>query len=215
MNIVLNLVAVAASVIGAGMALPQAISLFTTRRTDGVSPMWIGVSLAINAWWAAYALAASVTVLLPVAVASFVLYAAIGVIFVRAERDAGRRLAPTIRSMAIGAFALGLGPLPGLVIGGWHTAGIAIGLCYGVQLLPAVIATFRTRELSGVSNGTWILSFVEGLLWLIYGVVIVDGALIAGGVTGVLMAGIILARLDITGHRPFAITASFRPAFAR
>ena len=53
MNIILNLVVVSASVIGAGMAFPQALRLFTTRRTDGVSPMWIGVSLAINAWWTA------------------------------------------------------------------------------------------------------------------------------------------------------------------
>ena len=215
MNIVLNLVVVAASVIGAGMAFPQARSLFTTRRTDGVSPMWIGVSLAINAWWVAYAVAASVAVLLPVAVVSFALYASMAVVFVRAERSAGRRVVSTLGPMAVGAFGLGLGPLPALLIGGWGTAGLAIGLCYGLQLLPAVVAALRTRMLSGVSNSTWILSFVEGVLWLVYGSAIRDGALIAGGVTGVVMSGVILARLETTGHRPFAVGSKGRTVYAR
>ena len=215
MNIILNLVVVAASVIGAGMALPQARSLFTTRRTDGVSPMWIGVSLAINAWWIAYALAASVAVLLPVALASFALYTSMALVFVRAERSAGRRVASTMRPMALGTFGLGLGPLPALLLGGWEVAGLAIGLCYGLQLLPAVVAAHRTRSLSGISNGTWILSFIEGALWIVYGSVIRDGALIAGGVTGVVMSGVILARLESTGHRPFAVGSLGRAAYAR
>ena len=82
----------------------------------------------------------------------------------------------------------------------------------------AEVAEFRNRgstELSGVSRGTWILSFVEGVLWLAYGAVIRDGALVAGGVTGVVMAGVILARLEITGHRPFALPAITRASYAR
>lgn len=215
MNIILDIVVVAASVVGAGMALPQAITLLSTRSTDGVSPMWIGVSLAINAWWIVYAIAASIWVLLPVATTSFALYASMAVLFVRARRSLRSPMAPVFRSMLAGSFGLGLAPLPALVFGNWATAGIAIGLSYGLQLLPAVVAASRTRQLSGVSSGTWILSLVEGALWLVYGAAIGDGALIAGGVTGVVMSGLLLARLEATGHRPFVFGLGGRTAFAR
>ena len=215
MNIVLNLTVVAASVIGAGMAFPQALRLFTTRSTDGISPMWIGVSLAINTWWTAYAIAASVAVLLPVSIASFMLYASMAAMFIHTERSAGHSLLALARPMAAGAFGLGLAPLPALLLGGWEVAGVAIGLCYGLQLLPAVAAAYRTRLLAGVSNGTWILSFVEGVLWLMYGWMIRDAALAAGGAAGVVMSGVILARLELTGHEPFVVPFPRRAAYAR
>ncbi|MFT7327671.1 MAG: hypothetical protein ACI88S_002103, partial [Ilumatobacter sp.] len=38
MNLILNLVVIAASVLGSGMAFPQARRLMKTRSVDGVSP---------------------------------------------------------------------------------------------------------------------------------------------------------------------------------
>ena len=35
-------------------------------------------------------------------------------------------------------------PLPFLVFGGWASAGLVVGLCYGVQLFPAVVAVLRS-----------------------------------------------------------------------
>ena len=180
-----------ASVLGAGMALPQARRLLRTGNVDGVSAVWIGVSLTINAWWTAYAIAASVWGLLPVAVTSMVLYGAMGVVYLRAAGGA--------RPMAAGAFGLGMAPLPFLLAGGWAAAGVATGLSYGIQLAPAVVAAYRTRELQGVSLGTWVISFVEALLWLAYGALLADAALVAGGVTGTVMAGAILLRLAAVG----------------
>ena len=58
MNVVVNALVVSATVLGSGMALPQARQLARTRSTDGVSPTWVGVSLALNGWWLAYGLAA-------------------------------------------------------------------------------------------------------------------------------------------------------------
>jgi uncharacterized protein with PQ loop repeat len=81
-------------------------------------------------------------------------------------------------------------------------AGLAIGLSYGIQLAPAVFAAYRTRQLDGVAPTTWMLSFVEGLLWLAYGAMITDLALLAGGATGVAMAGAILLRLVAVGSVP-------------
>ena len=71
-------------------------------------------------------------------------------------RSVGRAALP---GMALGIFGLGMVPLPFLLIGGWQLAGVAVGLSYGVQLLPAVVASLRTTALSGVSSATWIIAF--------------------------------------------------------
>jgi uncharacterized protein with PQ loop repeat len=92
-----------------------------------------------------------------------------------------------------------MAPLPALLVGGWEAAGLAIGLSYGIQLAPAVFAAFRTRELDGVSPGTWVISLVEAVLWLAYGAMISDIALLAGGTAGVVMATAMLSRLAAVG----------------
>lgn len=209
MNLILNLVVVAASVLGSGMALPQARRLVKTRNIDGVSPIWIGVSIGINAWWTAYALATPLWALLPVSSVSFVLYTAMAVMYLRSSGSAHRR---ALAAMGVGAFGLGMVPLPFLVLGGWEVAGLAIGLAYGIQLAPAVVAAYRTRQLDGVSAGTWNISVVEAVLWLFYGALIGDAALLAGGATGTVMAGAIIGRLALTGHQPFAVRPTLRAA---
>jgi uncharacterized protein with PQ loop repeat len=98
-----------------------------------------------------------------------------------------------------------------LIIGGWSVAGVAIGLCYGLQLAPAVIAAFRTRDLSGVAPATWMIAWAEAAIWLVYGLITVDVALLSGGGSGLLMASIILTRLVATGHR---VVSKRRPAWA-
>ena len=113
---------------------------------------------------------------------SFLLYASIAILYVK---TVGVR---SIGGMAIGAFGLGMVPLPFLIAAGWEVAGLATGLCYGIQLAPAVVAAHRTRALDGVSSGTWKMSFVEALLWLVYGLSVADAALIAGGAAGIVMA---------------------------
>ena len=193
MNLVLNLIVIAASVLGSGMALPQAIRLARTGRVDGVSAVWIGVSMAINVWWTAYALAVSLWAILPVSTISLAVYFGMAVVYFR---SVGRQ---AIAGMALGSLVLGMAPLPALLIGGWEMAGLAIGLSYGIQLAPAVFAAYQTRQLDGVSPGTWMLSLAEGLLWLAYGAMITDLALLAGGATGVVMSGALLMRLAAVG----------------
>jgi uncharacterized protein with PQ loop repeat len=196
MNLFLNVVAISATVLGSTMALPQARRLARHGRVEGVSAPWIGVSAALNLWWIAYALAESIWALLPVSAISVALYATIGVYFVRA---ASRSALP---GLAFGALVLGMAPLPFLLGGGWTTAGLAIGVSYGLQLLPAVITACRTRDLAGVSAGTWTIAWVEAMLWLAYGIGISDIALTAGGATGAVMSSVILVRLAVTGRRP-------------
>lgn len=199
MNLFLNLLVIVATVLGSWMAFPQARRIARTRRVDGVSAAWVGVSLAINAWWLTYGLVVGVWALVPVSIASLVLYSVMAWFFVR---SVGRAALP---GFALGVFGLGMVPLPFLVIGGWELAGVAVGLSYGIQLLPAVVASLRTRVLSGVSSTTWIIAFVEAALWLVYGLGVDDVALTLAGVVGMAMASVILTRLALTGHRPFLV----------
>jgi uncharacterized protein with PQ loop repeat len=196
---------VVANVMGAGMAYPQAARLVRQRSTAGISGVWAGVSLSMNIWWLAYGMAEELWGLVPVSAIAAVLY---GVIIVAYVRAAGRG---AIAGVATGLFVLGAVPLPFLVVGGWRVAGLAIGLCYGMQLVPAVVAACRSRELGGLAPSTWIMAWIEAVIWLGYGVLVLDPALLAGGASGALMAGVILVRLAVTGHRPFRIS---RPGWA-
>lgn len=190
---------VVANVMGAGMAYPQASKLIRTGNTRGVSGVWAGVSLTMNLWWLAYGLANGLWVLVPVSGISAVLYTAIVVAYVRSQ---GRSSVP---SVLLGAMVLGMAPAPFLAFGGWAVAGVAIGLCYGMQLVPAAVAACRTRELHGVAPSTWIMAWVEAVIWIAYGLLVVDAALLAGGLSGAVMASLILGRLAITGHQPFRV----------
>lgn len=196
MNVMLNALVILATVLGSGMALPQARRLARTRRADGVSPTWVGVSLALNGWWVAYGIAAPLWALVPVSMISISLYACMAVLFVR---TVGRSC---VRGLALGALVLGMAPLPFLFVGGWAMAGVVVGFCYGLQLLPAVVTVFRTRLLAGVSATTWLIAWVEAVLWLVYGIGVNDIALVSAGAIGVVMSSVILARLALTGHHP-------------
>ena len=198
MNTLLNSLAVLATVLGSWMAFPQARRLARTRRIEGVSAVWIGVSLAINGWWLTYGLAAGVWALVPVSAISLALYTSMAAIYLG---TVGR---PALTPMALGFFGLGMTPLPFLIIGGWPLAAFAVGLSYGIQLLPAVVSACRTRDLVGVSASTWLIAWVEAGLWLVYGLGVGDMALTLAGLVGVAMASIILARLALTGHDPFS-----------
>lgn len=196
-NIALNLLVVVATVLGSWMALPQTRHLVRTRRVEGVSAVWIGVSLALNSWWLVYGVVAGVWAIVPVSAISLALYGAMGFVYLG---TVGRSALP---AMTAGAFGLGMIPLPFLVVGGWTLAAVAIGFAYGVQLLPAVVAACRTRDLAGVAAPTWLIAWAEAALWLVYGLGVGDLALTSAGLVGATMASIILARLALTGHEPF------------
>jgi uncharacterized protein with PQ loop repeat len=191
MNLILSMMAVAAAVVGSGMAFPQARRLFNTRQVEGVSAVWIGVSIALNGWWLAYGVTQALWILVPVSGLSLLLYLSIAVLFVHSSGWSS--LSPMFTS----GVALGALPLVFLVFGGWALAGVVVGLCYGLQLLPAVVAAFRSDEPAGIAPGTWIIALVESVLWLVYGLGVADAALIAGGTSGVVAASLILVRLHM------------------
>ena len=199
MELVLNATVLCATVLGSGMAFPQARKIFRTGRVEGVSAAWAGVSAALNSWWLVYGVSEGVWAVVPVSVLSLALYLLIAALIVR---NAGPS---SLTAIVRGAIALGVVPVPFLLIGGWELAGTVVGLCYGLQLLPAVVEAYRSSDLAGIATGTWVIALVESGLWLAYGSVVADPALIAGGASGMAMSALILARLVAVDARRRAI----------
>lgn len=185
---------VVANVLGVGMIVPQAARLRRRRVADGLSGEWVGVSLAINAWWIAYGLAEELWGVVPVSVGAIVLYGVIALQYVAiVGADGARRV-------AIGIAGSVWFPLAFLLAGGWTTAGLAIGLAYTLQFAPAALAACRSRDLAGIAPATWVMALGEAAIWFAYGVVTDDVALLVGGGGGALMAAIVLARLATAGR---------------
>ncbi len=207
MNLLLPALLVVATITGAGMILPQVLRVRKTKSLHGLSAAWIGVGLAMNLWWTAYAFAGNLWGLLPVSVLGFAFYAELARQFIRIR---GSR---SISLLARGGLSLGLVPIPFLVAAGWPGAGLAIGLCYGIQFLPAAAEAMRSAQVDGISPATWVMAWIEAVIWLVYGSSVGDPALLVGGGGGTLMASVILVRLLIVGrarptqHAPVALAA--------
>ncbi len=188
-QILLTSLVVVATLLGAGMVVPQILRLHRTENTDGVSVAWIGVGVAMNSWWTAYALGVELWSLLPVSVSGVLLYVTLAMQMFRL-RGAGQ-----IRGFLLGVITVGVIPLPALLLGGLEAAGIVIGLSYAVQFSPAVRESLRSKDLLGLSPSTWLMAFGEAVIWFVYGAAVVDVALIIGGAGGAVASAVILTRL--------------------
>jgi uncharacterized protein with PQ loop repeat len=187
-SVVMPILLLVATVMGVGMVVPQVVHLHRHRQAAGLSAVWIGVSLAMNAWWVAYALAEELWGLLPVSVGALVLY---GVMAAQLSH-----LRPAARlPLAAGAVGLAWIPAVCLAYGGWTMAGLAMGLAYALQFSPAVVAALRTSDLGGVSRLTWRMAWIEAVIWFAYGLREGDPALVVGGGGGAVMATLLLSRL--------------------
>jgi MtN3 and saliva related transmembrane protein len=75
----------------------------------------------------------------------------------------------------------------------WVTLiGSAAATCSTVAYLPQVIRTWRTRSTRDISVGMFAVIVLATALWLIYGIALDDGAIIAANVLGLMLSGIIL-----------------------
>lgn len=192
------LVVVSANVLGAAMAVPQARRLLRERSAAGVSVVWAGASVTVNAWWIPYGVGVGDLGIVPVSAVSVMSYL---VIVVAIGRFSLRSTWATFRPAA--ATAVGLSAVPTIVLltAGWAATGVVLGALYGVQLAPAVVAVYRSVDVSGVSPATWLIAFVEAGLWGGYGAMVVDVGLLALSATGVAMSSLVLARLFVRRPR--------------
>jgi uncharacterized protein with PQ loop repeat len=186
---VVVLVAAVANTLGSMMTLPQVVRLARTKQVAGVSATWAALSMVVNAWWLVYGLAVRDPGIVPVSLLAALAYL---VILITLHRLEGATISTSLLGPVAGVVAL---PALGLVLGGWDAAGVVLGALYGVQLAPAVITAFRSRDVAGIAPGTWLLAWVEASLWGIYGVARDDAGLVVLSVMGVLMSSAVLARL--------------------
>lgn len=208
-SIVLSVMLVVANVMGAGMIVPQVTRLHRRKTSDGVSAAWIGVGLAMNLWWVGYGLASELWGLIPVSVVAFVLYSVMAVQFARLNGVA------SLGRGALGAVAIGSIPLPALIVSGWSTAGVVVGLVYAVQFAPAAFTAVRSDVLDGLSPVTWAMAGLEAAIWLAYGLHQGDAALMVGGGGGLVMSLLILARLTQHGRSRRALELADELTLAR
>ncbi len=180
---------IVANVMGAGMIVPQVVRLHRLRSADGLSGVWVGVGIAMNCWWTAYGLAESLWGVLPVSIVAALMYLVMAAQYVGLLGRAG------LRPILVGATGLGLLPVPFLVLAGWDAAGLVIGLAYAVQFVPAAVAAIRQTDLRGVSPTTWIMAWIEAVIWVAYGISESDIALLVGGAGGALASTVILLRI--------------------
>lgn len=194
----LTMVAIMANVLGAAMALPQTRKLLSTRSVEGVSITWAAASATVNACWIVYGFGVGDLGIVPVSIVSVIAYIIIGVGIYRFSPTSGRHV--VVPAIVTGVVVMTV-PLIALLVGGWVAAGLALGVLYGVQLLPAVVTVYRTVDVSGVSLATWVIAVVEAVLWGFYGLANVDAGLIALAVTGTMMSSLVLARLLLRRSR--------------
>lgn len=70
--------------------------------------------------------------------------------------------------------------------------GLAAGFCTTIAFVPQVIHTWRTRSTEDISLSTFAIFFVGVLLWLFYGILRQDIAMIAANAVTLVLAGILL-----------------------
>ncbi|MFV0524745.1 MAG: hypothetical protein ACK5RL_09625 [Acidimicrobiales bacterium] len=186
--VLLAIALVVANIMGAAMIAPQVLRVRRQATVEGLSLGWVGVGIAMNLWWTVYAASTGRWAILPVSAVSGVLYL---VLAGQAHRLVGERL---WRPLLAGAAAFGAVPVVPLAVGGWGPAGLAIGLCYGVQFAPATVRSLLSRDLAGVSGATWAMAALEAAIWAVYGATVTDPALLVGGTMGMIMAMIIVIR---------------------
>ena len=181
---------VVATIIAWVTLIPQIRRLISTRDPEGVSVTWPVIGLVSNAAWTFYLASQGHWAATPGTLGMVVFYVVVLRILDRLD-------VPLMIGLARGvAWAVALG-----VIGasqGWPTLGLVLGWSYAIQLLPALMSTYRSSNPTGVSVGSWLLITVESALWGIYGVLLDDLPIKIFAVTGVVTGALIVARAVTT-----------------
>jgi hypothetical protein len=63
-----------------------------------------------------------------------------------------------------------------------------------IQVVPAVVTTYRTHHPTGIARGTWRLILAETSCWAVFGAAHHDGPLVVLGTTGIVSSLLMLHR---------------------
>jgi MtN3 and saliva related transmembrane protein len=70
--------------------------------------------------------------------------------------------------------------------------GLTAGLCTTLAFVPQVLKTWRTHHTRDISLGMFLIYCVGIVLWLLYGIVLNDGPIIAANVATFALSGAML-----------------------
>jgi uncharacterized protein with PQ loop repeat len=194
-DVVLDLLPVAAAVFAVPQFLPQLARVLRTGDAAGVSWSWAALTSVSNGAWIAYfALSRFWTALVP-ATSATVLAGALAAVLGHRGGVPRRPAGVTAGWAALLTLAWAAAGRTGL--------GTALTASFVLQVTPSVWTAYRTRRPTGISRATWLLILAELLCWGVYGLHKSDPRLTVLGWTGVTASLLILARAQCaTAERP-------------
>jgi uncharacterized protein with PQ loop repeat len=186
-------------VLAAGFAVPQFIpqilKLRRTKDTAGLSTHWALLTSINNAAWFGYFAASRYWAALIPSTSAALLGGCLGIML-----NQRHKLARRDRAM-IGTWAIVLSAAASI---NRHLLGMLLTAGFLIQVIPAVLMAYRTREPTGIARGTWRLVLAELSCWAMFGAAKRDGPLIVLGATGVISALLMLNRVHTTANQPAA-----------
>ncbi len=187
------LTALVANAVTFVLVVPQILRLLRTGHTSGVSPAWAATAVVLNIGWIAYVVAEGYWIAVPSVVGASVSFSAALYLMYRHGAD--------VRPAVLFSLLVAAACVVVQLAGGWTVLGTVLGLSNGLYLGPSVVAAWRSQTPVGVSPATWILAEAEGVLWGIYGALVMAGPIIVFGLTEAVLAGLVLLRLWVSRHR--------------
>jgi hypothetical protein len=181
------LLPVGAAVFAVPQFAPQLVRVRRLGACAGVSFTWAAMTCVNNAAWVAYFTQSHLYSALVPATAAAVFAGLLTAQLARLHTvPRGPALAVTGWALGLAAAGVGYGRI-GL--------GTALAGAFFLQVTPSVWTAYRTRHLSGVSIGTWLLIFAELACFGLFGVAESDPRLMMLGGTGVCASILMLSRV--------------------
>ena len=184
---------IVATVLAWTTLIPQIVKLARTGDPQGVSATWPYIGLVTNAAWTSYLWSQDLWAAMPSTAGMTFFY----VLVIHYLRKAA---VPLGRPLARGVLLAGLFAAIAAAFG-WTALGLVLGWSYIAQISPAVWASYRTKNPTGISISSWSLITIESGLWFVYGWLLSDVPIVVFGSTGLVAGAAIVLRVALTGRR--------------
>jgi hypothetical protein len=174
-------------VVAAACAVPQFVpqirKLRRTGDTAGLSTPWAVLTGINNAAWFGYFAASRYWFALVPSSSASLLGGGLGIMLQRRH---------PLRRRAVLLIAGWVAVIAGAAAVDRRLLGAVLTVAFLIQVVPAVVAAYRTRHPTGISRGTWRLILAEVACWAVFGAANRDGPLVVLGTTGMLSALLML-----------------------
>ena len=172
------------TVIGLIRAVPQLVKLLRAREAFGVSVDTAATSSLVSFGWAAYGLLTHQPYVSLATGSSGVIFAVVTFFALRFGRHVREfRIAP------VWLLVLALGGL----LAGAKGLGVVLPLSVLAANIPQLWIAFKESDLADLSLETWLLSFMDGLVWGIYSLLRHDRSILVYGIFQLTTSGLIVA----------------------